>query len=73
MQNSQDAKCDACNRFVEWAPEAKLAQVMGESPICVSLMQREKTEPTGQSDENRNLKLQLRVQKVGFLIQDGVG
>ena len=66
--------------FVDWALEAKNAQVMGESAIFDRLMERKKAAPkkqrsdrNRQNDENSDFKLQLRVQKIGFLMQSGVG
>ena len=57
--------------FVDWALEAA---------IFDRLMERKKAEPNEQrsdrnrqNDENSDFKLQLRVQKVGFLMQNGVG
>ena len=66
--------------FADWALEAKNAQVTGHSETFDRLMERKKTEPNeqrsdrnGQSEENSRFALLLGVQKVVFLMQNGVG
>ena len=66
--------------FADWAQEAKNAQVTGHSETFDRLMERTNTEPNeqrsdrnGQSDENSRFAFLVGVQKVVFLMQNGVG
>ena len=76
-----DKQTNAIHRilFLDWALEAKNAQVVGHNEIFHKLMERKKTEPNEQrsdrnrqSDENNRFALLLGVQKVVFLMQNGV-
>ena len=66
--------------FADWALEAKNAQVTAHSETFDKVRERANTEPNeqrsdrnGQSDENSRFALLLGVQKVVFLMQNGVG
>ena len=76
-----DKKTSAIHKilFADWALEAKNARVVGHNEIFHRLLERKKAEPNeqrsdrnGQSDENSRFALLLGVQKVIFLMQDGV-
>ena len=65
--------------FADWALEAENVQFVGHKEIFHRLMERKKSEPNeqrsdrnGQSNENSRFALLLGVQKVVFLMQNGV-
>ena len=76
-----DKKTNAMHRILclDWALEAKNAQVVGHNEIFHKLMERNKTEPNEQrsdrnrqSDENNRFAFLLGVEKVTFLMEKGV-
>ena len=66
--------------FADWALEAENAHVTSESAIFIGSLNEKKDEPNEQrsdrnrqSDEHSCFDLRSGVQKLGFLMQNGVG